>query len=249
MLYDGQPDYMHKYIQSSECPLGNPISDMTLVFGDKYKKILIENGCYPQEKVTSIGNPHFFDIDLIKKNFPKQKVIENLCLPKNKIILVALTYPLFVNSINHADLELLNSLYEEFKNDDKITFLIRPHPSDSDSFEKQFKPLYPSKNFIVSKESLFEDIIVSDIIVTTISTVGIDAVPFEKPIIYANKDNSENITFSSIQKDMVDHEVALICSNNELIQKIKTIKKDELWKTEDSIKRQKFLKDYFPIDW
>lgn len=245
IIYDGNPDYMHKYIQSPRCPLGNPIPDLTLVFGEKYKKILIEKGSYPQEKVVVIGNPAFFNIDQIKKNFPKQRIIEKLCLPKNKIVFVPLTYRLFIDSTNYQDFELLDSLYKEFKNDDKITILIRPHPSDSDDFEKQFKILYPSKNFIVSKESLFEDIIVSDVVVTTISTVGIDSVPFEKHIIYANKANTENITFSSIQKDMVDHKVAIICSKYELIQKIKIIKKDELWKTDDSIKREKFLQDYF----
>jgi len=47
---------------------------------------------------------------------------------------------------------------------------------------------------------------------------------------------------------MIEHEVALICTKDDLITKILNISKGELWKIEESEKRREFMQSFFNYD-
>ena len=64
------PEYLHKNIQDDMNPLGHPIPDLTCVFGEYDKKLLIEKGNYPSEKVMVTGNFSLFYLNEI--NLPSQ---------------------------------------------------------------------------------------------------------------------------------------------------------------------------------
>lgn len=247
LIYDGNPDYTHREIQSNKIPLGYPIPNFTLVFGNHYKKVLTENGYYPTDKVVVIGNLAFHNIDKIKHILNRDKILRVYNLVDKKIILVALAFSLFKGIKNNPDHALLEHLYKGLKDQNEVILLIRPHPSDSADFGNKLNELFPTTNFVPSKCTLFEDIFISDAVVTTISAVGVDSVIFEKPVIFANLGGNTNTTFSAMQKDMIEHEVALSCSKEELTDKILSIKKGELWTAETSQKRKEFLESYFNL--
>lgn len=67
---------------------------------------------------------------------------------------------------------------KNFKNFEQSTdtdILIRPHPGDTSNTTSMIKQKFNVKNFTVSNMSLFEDLMVSDVVVTTISAVSVDA--------------------------------------------------------------------------
>ena len=61
-----QSDYMMKNIRTDNNLIGNPISDLTLVFGDHYKKMLHQFGNYPLDKIHVTGNLTLYNLDKIK---------------------------------------------------------------------------------------------------------------------------------------------------------------------------------------
>lgn len=245
LIYEGNPDYMPIKISSQDNPLGKPIPDLTFVFGAHYKKILVEKAYYPETKIAVIGNPAFYEIDKIKKMLNKNNLLIKNKLPDKKIILILLSYRLFTGPKNSPDFALLDILHKGFQNNDDIILLVRPHPGDAMDFSNKMTNLYPNNKFKYSKNSLFEDIFVSDVVVTTISAAGADSVMFEKPVIYANIGGNTETTFNEMQKDMIKHDVAISCNVNDLITQILSIKKGELWKMESSEKRKQFVHSYF----
>lgn len=241
LIYDGHPDYMHKDVQNDNNPLGNPIPELMLVYGDYFKKILTDVGNYPSKNVAVIGNPAFYNIQKLKKSLTRNEILKKYNLPDKMTVLVPLTSRFDYSKDNPGRI-LLDILYDSLKDKKELTVLVRPRPGEPLNQSKLDK-IYPSTNFKCSQGSLFEDIFVSDVVVTTFSTVGIDATIFEKPVIFA--DILGKSIIEDIQKYMIEHEVAISCSKDELISKIISIPKGILWKTEESSKRKTFMQAFF----
>ena len=242
IFHENGADYFTRALHNENNPLGDLIPDKTLVFGEHFKKILIEKTGYPKDKVDVIGNPIFFEIEKIKKIVPALIRKKNQ-LDGEKIILVPLSFRLFSGLENNKEHLLLNYLFKEMKNDENIIFLIRPHPSDFSHFTEMLKKKYPSNNFIPSKSSLIEDILVSDIVVLATSSVGLDSIVFEKPVIFVNPTDSDS-TFDALHQKLFEKNVATTCKINELVSKISIINKENFW-TEERIRNRNELLKYF----
>jgi len=240
------PEYMFKEIKNERLPYGNPIADLTLVFGEFYKKILTENGSYPKDKVAIIGNPTYYNIEKIKKTLKRDSILEKYNLPDKKILLVPLSHRFVYRGKSRPDHILLNTLYESFRNRNDTIVLIRPHPDDMLS-QTLLEKIYPTENFRISTGTLFEDLCVCDtVIVLPITTLGSEAVVFEKPVVVVNLDENKSTNgFRVAYKHLIEHDCAILSSMNELVSKIDSIKKGEIWKTEKSSKRKEFLYSYF----
>ncbi len=237
IIYNGHPDYMHKEILQNNNPLGNPIPDKTLVYGEYFKQILSKNGHYPVENISIITNPSFSKIDEFLKSNNKEDLLKKFHFPDVKIILFPLTFR-FDMSLENKEKFLLDMIFEKIKDNKDLLFLIRLRPGDTTT-QLKINEIYPSDNFKLSNGSLLEDILISDIVVTTYSSVGIDSTFFEKPIIFVNI--SKTNPLSDIQKFMVEHDVAFLCEPEKLIENISSIDKGELWKIPESDKRKQFM--------
>ena len=215
------PEYLHQNIQNTENPLGHPIPDLTCVFGEYDKKLLIEKGNYPSEKITITGNLSLFNLNKIKESLDKNSISKKYNIINKQIILVPLSFRIDHATKHRSEVILLDYLFSNFKNDPHKLFLIRPHPGDKFDQQKLSK-LCPSQNFICSKLSLFEDIFVSDLIVLTYSTVGLEAALFNKPVFYVSvlKDASSN--FSEYYSFFIKNSAIEIISIDDLNLKIKS---------------------------
>ena len=102
-----------------------------------------------------------------------------------------------------------------------------------------------SKNFILSKASLIEDILSSNVIVTTMgSTVSTEAVLLGRPVLLVNL--SKNSDFDIVSSEMIKKQVATLVSPDNLILQLKQIieSPNEL-KMEN---RRNFLIDFFNLE-
>lgn len=239
------PEYICKEINSKKFPLGNFIPDKTLVYGKYYKKILTEIGTYPEEKVEVIGHPSYFNFEETKKLFNKSEILKKNSFNDEKIILFPLSMRFFYIQ-NSPDRILLNTLFKEFKNNPDVKILVRPHPGDVLD-QDILNNFFPNNNFIISKNTLFEDIIMSDIVVILpISSVSSEIPIFEKPLLLVNVENDNSIkSIDDAYLQLVEHDVAQLISLSNLTSTINSIEKNEIWKKTESKKRIKFLEDYF----
>tara|TARA_B100000029_G_C17538506_1_gene945771 strand:- start:1038 stop:1844 length:807 start_codon:yes stop_codon:yes gene_type:complete len=241
-----QTDYLHQEIQSKKIPLGNPIPEQTFLFGEFHKEFLTTKGKYPKNQLVVTGNPMYLGLEKFKENFNKEK---NLKLYNNiedkKIILVLLSYRINVIKGRNYDEVLLDSIYSNYKNKKNVQIIIRPHPGDKIFNQEYIDKHYPSSNFICSKHSLFEDILTSDLIVLTRSTAGVEAVLFEKPVVFVSRSMVDNENFEKIMKIMEENDLI----TNISVDKIKHTIDLFLKKYEDSNNKTKqnneFIKYFF----
>lgn len=81
---------------------------------------------------------------------------------------------------------------------------------------------YPSKNFLLSNESLAEDLVVSDvIIVLPISTVSLEAIMFDIPIIFPDINKKNKNKLDPIFKLLVENNLGMFTDESTLIDLIK----------------------------
>jgi len=242
IIYENYADYAHTEISLNYEPKKYLIPDLTLVFGEYYKKIMTEKWNYPSKNIKIFKHPSFYNFDNIG-SIKKEDLLNHLKIKNSRIIFVPLSFRLGISSTNNPDLLLLNKLYQEL--DSKFTVIIRPHPGDFKSSSK-LKKLYPNSNFIISDTSLFENIISSDIVITTISTVGIDAIPFKKKIIFVSVGNNTPEFLKDIQEHAINFDVITKCSLDNLIDQLILFEKSPT--VIDSKKHLDFINSCFGFD-
>ena len=236
-------DYMHYEIQSDSQPLGNQIPDVTCVFGTYYKKLLTEKGNYPKSKVMEIGNPPYYQIEKKIEVLEKLNPFKEYGFSKQKIILIPLANLKLAAAKDNYDFILLSLLNNAFQYDESIKILVRPHPGSSFD-KKSLEKLFPNNNFVISRFSLFEDIHTCNVIVTPMSTVGIDGTVFGKPVIFVNV-TADKTPLSEFQNLMIKYEVAKVCNVDNLLTTIKSTLKNEFWNKDNEIKKNQFLEIFF----
>jgi len=78
------PDYIHDIFHTHSNNLGMPLTDKLLVWGDFYKKSLLEQANYPEKNIVVFGNPMYFDIESILTNLDAQELKIKYKIPENK---------------------------------------------------------------------------------------------------------------------------------------------------------------------
>ena len=242
------PEYICKEIKSEEFPLGNFIPTKTLVYGEYYKKILTEIGTYPKEKVQVVGNPTYYNFEKIINSLDKSQIKQKNGIKNEKIILVPLSMRFFYVE-NSPDRILLNTLFQGFKNKSNVKILIRPHPGDKLD-QELLENIFPENNFLISKNTLFEDIFICDVVsVLPLSSVSTEVPMFKKPLLLVNieRDNSTN-AIDDVYLQLIKYEVAKLISYSDVVSTINSIKSGEVWNNDNSQKRKEFLKFYCDLE-
>lgn len=238
-----QADYMMKNIRTKNYLIGNPISDSTLVFGEYYKKMLNEFGNYPLDKIHVTGNLTLYNLDKIKNILDRKKLLLKNNIPDKKIVLFALSFRFGIFKDN-PDIRILKILYNGLKDQEDTIVYVRPHPGDKIN-QDILNHICPSKNFILStKNSNFEDIFLSDVVVLYTSTLGLESALFEKIVLYTGESEqlTDNMYYDYLQK-MITNDVAKYVPINNLVSHIKSIKKGTTLKISDSEKRKNYLEE------
>jgi len=240
------PDYIFKEIKNEDLSFGNPVPDFTFVFGQYHKELLSKQGNYPPDKLVVAGNSNLMYAKKIKQNLDRDKILKKYRISNKKIILVPLSFR-YVTYKTTGDKFMLDILFKNLKNDDSIIVLVRPHPGDSLD-QKILSSDYPSKNFVCSTSSLFEDFICSDIVVLLpLSTIAAEAVIFEKPIILVNTVDNDDSKFDPNFQYLLKNNLAKSTSINNLISTLNFVMNKKIDTRTPSI-RENFLNNFFNLD-
>jgi len=167
------------YLFTEEDKSFHPMPDYTLVWGDYWKEVLINTGFYPEKSVITIGQ---IRTDVI----PKLKESNNRYIFSEQ------------NNYNHTmvfasqpqpDLVLRKQSAEDvFKAVSKLKstlLVIKMHPRENNpNYYNQIAKSIGFTHYIIENEmDLYKVIAGSDVMITCYSTVGGEAVFFDKPLV------------------------------------------------------------------
>jgi UDP-N-acetylglucosamine 2-epimerase len=202
---------MHGTVNENTGIYNHLMSDKIAVFDDYYKKVFIKIN-NNAEKIVVTGNPSWDKINEI--NISKKELYFKLNIPNKKIIVLATTHiPWDLKfGMAYSTLKAMN----HFKN---YHIVIKMHPEEEPEFYNKIAKKLNIKITLVNDIKMLHPLIkYSELVIITDSTVGLETILLDKPLI----DLSLNII--PFFNDYVKKEAALSVRNEkELVPAIKSI--------------------------
>jgi len=195
--------------------------DRVVVWNNILKDEVVDYHDFAEDKVFISGAPQF-DIYTDKANFlPKDKFFEKWGLDTDRKLI---TYTTGTPGTAPFDHEVIELLYEAFQKDSFINpsqLLIRLHPKDKYSYYKKFednpylviqrpgRPAQTNDSWNPTREDMYglaELMNYSDVVINVASTITIDAVAFDTPVINVAFDGDKTKPYKDSCKRYYDYD-------------------------------------------
>ena len=191
-----------------------PMPDVTLVWGDYWKKQLIANAHYKPEAIKIVGQPRTDIVPTIKMKYNEDSKLVSF-------------FSQLQPDLNEK-YAAAQSFIKVAKNHPELRFEIKLHPMEHDDIYSSLIKQVGAPNVKINTEKdTFQLIVESGIIMTCFSTVGGEALCFDKPL----------ITFDSKGRDIagyINDNVAHWAKNEKELNQIITAYKDNSLKKIDT---------------
>ncbi len=176
-IHELHPAYIYTKADLSQ----KPMPDLTITWGNKWKKLLISTGNYTPEMVGIAGQ---IRTDVIKNLKENREINKETVFPVigQKYIILFATQPQRDQSLRHKAAE---DVVLACKNIKSANLVFKLHPRENDpKYYIDIAEKHHLKNYTISQEEdLYILLKISDIVITCFSTVGTEALYFGKPLI------------------------------------------------------------------
>jgi len=182
-IHPAHPHYIFSHVSTTQAPNLKycPIPDVTMVYGDYTKRVLMNCSSYPSENVIVTGQPLADNIVRAREIFDKYKTYEKFGLDLKKKLLVLI-------SQNFQEVEfrerMLNVTIEGMKPFNELQLFVKLHPGETPDLALRVLRNFGLNGVPVTKNvDLYEILYACDIMVTGNSTVALEAMMLDKPVI------------------------------------------------------------------
>lgn len=163
----------YKIMQPFKCQLPTT----TFVFGQYFKNMLEKQGSYPRNGVVVTGSPKF---DRTTNSFDKKWYLKQIGLDENKKTIVFATSP---TDKSNRD-AMMNAIMHIKKKISNIQLIIKIHQGEN---LKDYEIVNKIEGIALLRDSdLYQILNTADIFITHLSSAGLEAMIFDKPVIILN---------------------------------------------------------------
>lgn len=157
-----------------------PIPDITATYGKETADYLVKHGHYPKDTVAITGQPRYDILAKTEKIFNKENLCRGFGLdPRKKIVMLA-TQPIPGNE------ELTKEVMAAVKSVTGTQLIIKIHPREYDTKNYDYLARKIGITYTLLKEKLYEALWVCDLLVNKNSTVALEAMMLNKPVLCIN---------------------------------------------------------------
>jgi len=155
------------------------VPDFLTTFGDITKDFLIEANHNPKNLIT-VGQPRYDVLYWMKNNFDKIELKKKLGIPLDKKIIFLATQPIPGNE------KITHEVMRSIEGNKEVFLIVKTHPREYNldfyyDYAKKFKV-----DFKLFKGDLYESLFCSDLLITKNSTVALEAMILDIPVITTN---------------------------------------------------------------
>ena len=237
----GHNEYAHTCLKSDKMPFGMPIPSNLLVWGNSAKNFLLNKG-YPENRISVIGHPEFFDHKKLDNNYEFLRSKFHFSL--NKKIILFTTSKLqrgYISDEKRAyDEYVLEELLKHYSNNPDYVIILKPHPVKEPVhvYEKIIQR-FGSKNCFIMTDDVLELIQLSNVIISVESSTIIDAIALGKMVIEVTFDDS------SWMDPKIAKNILLLSDLNDLKTNVEKIFSDKGLQSSFGHEQQKFLREHY----
>jgi len=234
-------DYTSQIFRSKDNPLGMPLPDKILLFGEFTKQLLTQDGDHPPDKLIVLGNPAFYNLDNIINNLKKRDLRLKYNIPLDKKIILFATgknQQYYRKEIGqNYDEKVLEHLLINLPDELNLHVIIKPHPNEKnvDIYKKLIQE-HNRNEFSIMQGSTYEFLLLADVFCSVYSTSIIDSITLGTPSIGIKFDNYD---YLSLVEKM---QVAITCPLDSLSKKIIQVLTDQNLLKQLNFQREEFIK-------
>jgi hypothetical protein len=231
--YNYSKEDLFKYGGKMNCIL----ADKTAVFGNRFKNLLMKYGNYNSDQIAVTGQPRT-DLYVEDRNsYSKKNLCKSLGIDFNKKIVVFAPRLWKESSESKIALkEVVNSL-KGMKN---VALVIKVHHVDDNSFYETFLSDLEYDAIVTKETDLYTLLFCSDLVISISSTVMLDALIMDKPVVQINL--LENYGYFS---DLENKVFTKVTKKENLSDVIKNSLFDKSLSKKMEKERKKFILDYY----
>lgn len=165
-----------------------PTANVTAVYGQYHKDLLTRAGGYPEDAVVVTGQPRYDRMIDLSRESVRSRLIEEWHLDPSKKIVLWTTQ---CHGISDAENELnFRTVFDSISSMKDVQLIIKQHPGEQkryDAMIQEHLKRYSIDARVVRKDADTLGLLaVSDLVLLLHSTVGIEAVALQKPLVVMN---------------------------------------------------------------
>lgn len=183
ILYPHYFSYLHKE-DETDCP----IPDLTAVFGEEARRLLIEMGRYPENRIVITGSPKFDSLLERSRKLKPSMIRDSLGLSNaDALVLVASRFRP-IRDTHQAIGTAFPELVRAVESMDGVAALVKPHPAEpKEPYEEVLKRLGSRNVGLVNPtQDLGALLVASDVLVTVESLSAVEALVVGRPVVVLN---------------------------------------------------------------
>ena len=190
VIHPSHPGYMYAKDEISTDVVSSyyPIPDKIAVYGNYHKELLTKMSVYPEDSVVVTGQPRYDILYRTDRIYSREKFFKKYKInPNHKIILWTTA---FVGQDDEESIEDLKAVFETIQGIKDTTLVIKPHPWDGRRYTKMIEDylnIYKISAVVTPRSSdTYEQLFACDLMITSGSTTGMEAIALNKPVIVLN---------------------------------------------------------------
>ena len=186
IIHKGHFDYSIDNLRTKTSSIGCPIPTYLLVFGEFYRKLLVETFSYPSDRVITVGNPAYESVQTEIMDSRRQKILLDVGLdPSKKTVLVATSGHQAKYGRGDYDVLIVKALSESLAQmGSDIQVLVKVHPiEDATEYLKIVKEKNAPNLTVIEEYPIQQLIAICDVFISVLSTTIFEAMVMNKPVI------------------------------------------------------------------
>ncbi|MGB8189268.1 MAG: CDP-glycerol glycerophosphotransferase family protein, partial [Nitrososphaeraceae archaeon] len=186
IIHKAHFDYSIDNLRTKTSSVGCPIPTYLLVFGEFYRKLLVETFSYPSDRVITVGNPAYESVPTEIMDSRRQKILLDIGLdPSKKTVQVATSGHQAKYGRGDYDVLIVKAFSEslaQMGND--IQVLVKVHPiEDAAEYLKIVREKNAPNLTVIEEYPIQQLIAICDVFVSVLSTTIFEAMVMNKPVI------------------------------------------------------------------
>jgi UDP-N-acetylglucosamine 2-epimerase len=172
-----------RFVGTTACP----IPDKTAVYGELFKRTLVEEGGYPADSVAVTGQPAYDFLYNTTDNDSKERICQQLGIDPDKEIVVLATH-MHGGAGDYQKRRLLETVFDAMIEFPELKLVVKLHPAEDPALHRRVagERRLLDDIVIVKDVNLFDLLRASGVLITAHSTVALEAMLFGKPVVTVN---------------------------------------------------------------
>jgi hypothetical protein len=197
MIYDTHYDYMHANVTTD--PFGRPagfaIPQVTCVWGDYWRDVLVERGHYTRGAVAVTGNARVEEFLELARRTSAGDMRSALGIEPSRRVVLVLTAGERIGVF-------LDAIFAALDGQRDCVPLVKPHPGDDVTFIEERLEAHGHDRDRIHHGNLAEAILAADLVISQISTASLEAMLLRRPLVLVNLGRVPGFSEASVESGL-----------------------------------------------